>query len=59
MAAGMNIDALIEIFDQIVRKFWKSDEYNSRECRYWSYPYLKERTGASSQNCVENLAIIK
>ena len=41
MAAGMNIDALIEIFDQIVRKFWKSDEYNSRECRYWSYPYLK------------------
>ena len=37
LTEGMNRDALEWLFDQVVRKFWKSEEYNSREYRYYSY----------------------
>ena len=43
MPVGMNIDALIELFDGVARRFWKSEEYNSREYRYWGYKDLMEQ----------------
>ena len=37
LPVGMNFDAVIDLFDWVVRKFWKSDEYNIWEYRYWGY----------------------
>ena len=50
MPVGMNIDALIELFDGVVRKFWKSEEYNSREYRYWGYKDLAEQNGKETED---------
>ena len=50
MPVGMNIDALIDLFDWVVRKFWKSGEYNSREYRYFSYRDLLEQSGKEEEN---------
>ena len=49
MPIGMNIDALIDLFDWVVGKFWKSEEYNSREYRYFSYRDLLEQSGKENE----------
>lgn len=43
LAEGMNRDALAVLFDRVVRKFWRSGEYNSREYRYSGYSDLAEQ----------------
>ena len=45
LADGMNFDALAVLFDRVARKFWKSEEYNSREYRYWGYSDLALEMG--------------
>lgn len=43
MAKGMNMEAVEWLFDQTVRKFWRSPEYDSRKYRYWNYRELLEQ----------------
>ncbi len=42
LSEGMNMKALEWLFGQVVRKFWRSPEYNSRHYRYWGYRELLE-----------------
>ena len=41
MTPDINCEAIEELWDWICKAFWKSDEYNCREYRYWSYQHLK------------------
>ncbi|MBR5931017.1 MAG: hypothetical protein IKZ95_03210 [Lachnospiraceae bacterium] len=43
LADGMNFDALTWLFNRVVRKFWKSPEYDSRNYRYWGYRDLVQQ----------------
>ena len=43
LSEGMNMKALEWLFNQVVRKFWRSPEYNSRHYRYWGYKDLIEQ----------------
>ncbi len=43
LSEGMNLKAMEWLFDQTVRKFWRSPEYDGRHYRYWGYKELLEQ----------------
>jgi hypothetical protein len=45
LADGMNFEALEALFDRVARRFWKSEEYNSRRYRYWGYSEMAHEIG--------------
>ena len=50
MSAGVNLDAVTQLFDRVVRKFWRSPEYNSRQYRYWGYKdIVQQREGEKTK----------
>ena len=49
MIKGIYSEALYDYWDWICKCFWKSDEYNWREYRYWNYHHLRHERGRGNE----------